>query len=98
MECVIYVHVCVCVYVYVCMCVCIHPLSSMPEGVLGFLGPKVNAELVSKFYVALCAFYAAIPVQRPKLHLNEVPSTFLNFRSIAAFPLQVCTAVQPKPQ
>ena len=92
-----YMCVCVCMYMYACVYVSIL-LSSMPEGVLGFLGPKVNAELVSKFYVALCAFYAAIPVQRPKLHLNEVPSTFLNFRSIAAFPLQVCTAVQPKPQ
>ena len=59
-------------YVYVCVCmyVCIHPLGSMPEGVLGFLGPRANAELVSKFYLALRAFYA---VQRPKLHLNKVP-------------------------
>ena len=68
----------------------------MPEGVLGFFGPRANAELVSKFYVPLRAFYAAFPVQRPKLHLNEVPSTFSNFRSIAAFPLQVRTTVQPK--
>jgi hypothetical protein len=80
------------------VCVCIHPLGSMPEGVLGFLGPRANTELVSKFYVALRALYAAFSVQRPKLHLSEVPSIFLNLRSFAAFPLQVCTTVEPKRQ
>jgi hypothetical protein len=70
----------------------------MPEDFLGFLGPRANAEFVQKFYVALRPFYAAFPVQRPKLHLNEVPSPFLNFHSIAAFPLQVYTTVQPKLQ
>jgi hypothetical protein len=83
---------------YMCVCVCIHPLGSRPEGVLGFFDPRANAEFVSKSCVPVCAFYAAFPVQRPKLHLNEVPSTFSNFHSITAFPLQVCTTVQSKPK
>jgi len=40
MECVMYVCVCVNMRVF------IHPLSSMPEGFLGFLGPRANVEFV----------------------------------------------------
>jgi hypothetical protein len=85
-------------YVYVCVYVCIHPLGCMPEGFLGFLIPRANTELVLKFHLALHAVYAAFPVLRPKFHLSEVPSTFLNFRLNSTLPLQVCTTVQPKLQ
>jgi len=46
MECVMYVCMYVCVCMYMNMRVCIRPLSSMPEGFLGFLDPRASIEFV----------------------------------------------------